>query len=338
MVVQRKIDELLALRASEWVEMLPTATAAQLAELEAWLSASKLHVQEFLEVAEIEFALGGIDRSRQHDVDALLQRVSSKVVPLPSRADKAESRRVPAWRDWKVIAMAASVAVIAVLTSITMRNPAISNQEFTTKIGEHRMVQLADQSTVTMNAGSHIDVAFEKSERNVDLVQGEATFEVAHDTSRPFRVHTRAGIVTAVGTKFNVRNLTNGDARVSLLEGRVLLKSASKEMSMEAGQEVDIHVDGSFEPHPDAVVANAVAWQSNRLVFENATLSEMVDAFNRQNRTTQLRLEGVDGNSHRLDASFNANDPEALADLLSREPDLKVEHEGEDIVIRAKRR
>ena len=338
MVVQRKMDELLALRASEWFEVLPTATAEQLHELEAWLSASKLHVQEFLEIAEVEFALGGIDRSRQHDVDALLQRASSKVVPLPSRADAVESRRVPAWRNWKVVAMAASWAVLAVLTSLMVWSPSASKQEFTTTIGEHRMVQLADQSTVTMNADSHIDVMFEKTAREINLIQGEATFEVAHDTSRPFRVHTRAGIVTAVGTKFNVLNLANGDTRVSLLEGRVRIKSASQEMMMEAGQEVDIRVDGSFDPHPDAVVSNAIAWQMNRLVFQNAPLSEMVEAFNRQNRTSQLRLEGVDGAAHRLDGIFNANDPDALADLLSREPDLEVDHEGEDIVIRAKRR
>ncbi|HLA73565.1 MAG TPA: FecR domain-containing protein [Steroidobacteraceae bacterium] len=337
MVVQRKMDELLALRASEWFEVLPTATAEQLHELEAWLSASKLHVQEFLEIAEVEFALGGIDRSHQHDVDTLLQRVSSTVVPLPSRTDAAKSRRVPAWRNWKVAAMAASWAVLAVFAS-WMWSSSASTQEFTTAIGEHRVVQLADQSTVTMNAGSQIDVMFEKSAREIHLVQGEATFEVAHDTSRPFRVHTRAGIVTALGTKFNVLGLPNGDTRVSLLEGRVQIKSASQEMMMEAGQEVDIRVDGSFDPHPDAVVSNAIAWQMNRLVFQNAPLSEIVEAFNRQNRTSQLRLEGVDGAAHRLDGIFNANDPDALADLLSREPDLKAEYEGEDIVIRAKRR
>jgi transmembrane sensor len=337
MVVQRKIDELLALRASEWVDLLPTATAGQLRDLEAWLSQSKLHVQEFLEIAEVEYALGGIDRQRQHDVDALLQRVSSKVVPLPSRAGDTQSRRVPAWRNWKVVAMAASWAALAVLISLTMWNPSSPKQEFTTTIGEHRLVQLADESTVMLNAASHIEVRFERSAREIDLVQGEATFEVAHDTSRPFRVHTRTGFVQAVGTKFNVRNLTNGDTRVSLLEGRVLVKSAAQETMMEAGQELDIRSDGSLERNAAAAISNAIAWQRNRLVFQNAPLSEIVAEFNRQNRSAQLRLEGVNGASHRLDGIFDAHDPDALAAVLSREPDLKVDHEGTDIVIRAKR-
>jgi transmembrane sensor len=341
MVVQQKIDELLALRASEWFELLPTASAAQLRELEAWLSESKLHVQEFLEIAEVEFALGGLDRQRQHDVEALLARVSPKVVPMPSRAIAAESARVRAWRpSWKVVAMAASWATLALLITLTMWSPTSSSkQAFTTQVGEHRIVQLADQSTVTMNADSHIDVTFGKSAREIELVQGEATFEVAHDTTRPFRVHTRAGVVQAVGTKFNVRNLANGDTRVSLLEGRVRISSAgSQEMMMNAGQEVDIHLDGSFEPRANAVVSNAVSWQANRLVFENAPLAEMVAEFNRQNSTSQLRLDGVDGNSHRLDGVFDATDPEALAELLAREPDLTVDHEGPVIVIRPKRR
>lgn len=235
--------------------------------------------------------------------------------------------------------MAASLAAIALLVVMKDWTPGSApKQQFATHIGEHRTVRLADQSTVAMNADSRMEVTFGKSTRDIDLVQGEATFEAARDPSRPFRVHTPAGTVTVVGTKFNVRNLANGDTRVSLLEGRLRLNSSSQQLMVQAGQEVDIRADGSFEPHPDAVVTDAIAWQKNQLMFQNATLAEMAEAFNRQNTTTRLRIEGVDGNSHRLDASFNANDPEALAELLAREPDLEVTHEGKDIVVRAKHR
>jgi len=338
-VVQRKIDELLALRASEWFEALPTASAAQLREFEAWLSASKLHVQEFLEIAEVEFALGGLDRQRQHDVDALLERISAKVVSLPSRPVTANPARVAARRpNWKIVTMAASWAAVALLTTLTFWNSDNPKQEYATEIGEHRVIQLADQSTVALNADSHMDVTFGKSAREIALIQGEATFQVAHDTTRPFRVHTSAGVVQAVGTKFNVRNLANGDTRVSLLEGRVRVNSSSQEVMMDAGQEVDIHVDGTIERRPNAVVNDAVAWQRHRLVFENAPLAQMVQEFNRQNRSMQLRIDGVDGSAHRYDGVFDANDPGALGQLLSREPDLEVEHEGTEIVIRPKQR
>jgi ferric-dicitrate binding protein FerR (iron transport regulator) len=64
-------------------------------------------------------------------------------------------------------------------------------------------------------------VRLEDLRREVDLGRGEALFQVAHDLRRPFRVHTRAGLVEAVGTQFNVYDRVNGDTRVSVLEGKV---------------------------------------------------------------------------------------------------------------------
>ncbi len=43
-------------------------------------------------------------------------------------------------------------------------------------------------------------------ERRIDLVRGEAFFEVAQDSAHPFVVHTpAASAFMAVGTKFSVR-------------------------------------------------------------------------------------------------------------------------------------
>ncbi|WP_129781747.1 FecR family protein [Peristeroidobacter soli] len=338
-MVQRQIDELLAIRASEWFELLPTASPAQLHELQAWLSESKVHVQEFLEIAAVDLALGGLDRQRQHDIETLLGRILPKVVPIRPRPAAAAAAQAPAWRrSWKIGAMAASWVALALVSTMTGWKPAPPEQEYTTAIGEHRAVQLADRSLVTMNADSHIDVNFGKSAREIALVRGEATFQVAHDAARPFRVHTRAGIVQAMGTKFNVRNLMNGVTRVSLLEGQVHLESRSHQMTLSAGEEVDILLDGSFAPRADATVANAIAWQARRLVFEAAPLTEVVQEFNRQNRTLRLRVDGVDGVSHRYDGIFDANAPDALVQVLALEPDLKVEHVGNELIIRPKHR
>ncbi len=336
MVVQQKIDELLALRASEWVELLPTASPAQLGELESWLSESKLHVQEFLEVAEVEFALGGLDRHHKEDVDTLLQKISSNVVTFRQRPAALGATGGPArQRNWKMVALAASWAVLALVATLTFWKPATSKQQYATHVGEHRVIQLADRSTVTLNADSRIDVVLEESARNVELVQGEATFQVARDTKRPFRVRTRAGVVEVVGTQFDVRQRTNGDTRVAVLEGRVRLESPSRELTLEAGEEADIHADGTIKRRADTDASDAIAWQKNQLVFENASLVEMVTEFNRQNRSLRLRLEGIEGSAHHYDGVFDATDPAAFAQFLAHEPGLTVERRGNEILIRA---
>lgn len=58
--------------------------------------------------------------------------------------------------------------------------------------------------------------------------------------------------------------------------------------------------------------------------------------FNRYSRATRLRLEGVAPRSHHYNGIFDATDPDSLAELLSREPDLIVEKRNGEIVVRGR--
>lgn len=338
MQVQKQIDELLALRASEWFELLPAASPEQLQAFEAWLSESRLHVQEFLEIAEVEFSLQDLDRRRSHNVETLLRRIGRNVAPLPRRATAGAWRT--ARRGWKIAGLAAACAAIG-LSWIFLFAVLGGAKEYQTAIGEQRIVELADNSLVTLNADSEINVHLLDSERKIDLQRGEAIFKVAYDALRPFRVHTRAGIVQAVGTQFGVHDRLNGDTRVSVLEGRVRLTAKRTEgaaqpeqLLLAAGEEADIRLDGTIRRHENAVVADSVAWRERRLVFENAPLEEMVLEFNRHNPNARLRLENLQGDERRYDGVFEATDPESLVALLAKDPDLEIRARGGEIIIR----
>jgi transmembrane sensor len=337
MQVQRQIDELLALRASEWLELLPTASTEQLRELEAWLSESRRHVQEFLEIAEVEYRLGNLDPERRQNVDLLLERIAPNLTPLPRRVAAGPFSSPAGMRHWKVIGTLAASALVALAAVLLLRNPAHSNQ-YVTAPGEQRVVELADTSVVTLNTDSEIEVRLQSSRREIELRRGEAIFKVTHDPERPFRVHTRAGIVQAVGTQFNVHDRDNGDTRVSVLEGRVRLTTSSQStgLMLGVGEEADIHLNGTIERHEHAVVANTVAWRQRRLVFDNTPLEEMVAEFNRYNGSMHLRLKDVEGKTRRYDGTFDAADPESFLALLTREPDLQVERRDGEIVVRPK--
>jgi transmembrane sensor len=234
------------------------------------------------------------------------------------------------------LAACATIAAVALFIYQT-RTP-----EFSTSVGEQKTVALADTSVITLNALSKIEVHLENTERDIQLSQGEALFTVAHDARRPFKVHTRAGTVQAVGTQFNVYDRPDGDTRVSVLEGRVLLtaRGAAGDGSGEAsellgaGEEADIRLDGTIQRKADAVVANTVAWRQRRLVFENAALDEMVAEFNRYNRALRLRLEDIPASTYRYSGVFDAADPESFISLLAREPDLAIERRADEVIVR----
>ncbi|WP_157995093.1 FecR family protein [Peristeroidobacter soli] len=334
MEVQEKIDELIALRASQWLDRLPAATESEREEFVRWLEESRANLQAFLEVSEIELGLHQVDAGRRENIDALLKQLAGNVVPLNRGTPRPRLRH----RGRLIAALAAGVGFIAIAVPIAFRS--FSPPQFTTAIGEQRTVELDDRSVVTLNAASRMRVDLRATERDVELREGEAIFIVAHDPKRPFRVYTMNAQVEAVGTQFNVYAKANGSTRVSVLEGRVRLlpraggSAQAGTLFLDGGEEAEIRIDGSVHRIPDAVVANAVAWRQRRLVFNDAWLEDMVTEFNRYNRNLQLKLEGVPEHSYQYDGIFDAADPQSFVDLLSKEPDLQIEREGADVFVR----
>jgi transmembrane sensor len=340
MKVQTQIDELLTLRASEWFEILKNPTKEQRAAFIAWLSESRRHVEEFLEVAAVDDAVGGMPTALREDLNSLIARLAPRPATLPQRARPQpwvqRVRKDTTWRAgfW-------SMAAGVLLTVLTWTSWSHWSRNLSTEIGEQRTLELADSSVVTLNANSRIQWHLGETRRDIELSQGEAIFKVAHDTARPFEVHTRAGIIRAVGTQFNVYARENGDTRVSVLEGRVQLTAAvasdaarPQMLSLKAGEEADLRLDGTIQRNAKASVNNAVAWRERRLAFSDALLEDMVVEFNRYNRSPRLRLQDVPLGTYRFAGIFDADDPQSLADLLDREPDLAVERGDHEIVIR----
>jgi transmembrane sensor len=91
---------------------------------------------------------------------------------------------------------------------------------YTTGMGEQRFLKLADSSTVELNAKSRVRVHFTRDERAVDILAGEALFNVTKDSARPFVVGVGGMRVSVVGTQFDVYKKAHATV-VTVVEGRV---------------------------------------------------------------------------------------------------------------------
>jgi transmembrane sensor len=141
-----------------------------------------------------------------------------------SRPDRARSRAERWFNSWWRLAIAASITAVAVIGG-TLTMLELSAPIYATDLGEQRSIQFADGSTVELNSRSKIRVKYSKQERDVELLQGQALFHVAHDVSRPFIVAVGATRVRAVGTQFDVYKKSNSTV-VTVVEGRVAVYSA----------------------------------------------------------------------------------------------------------------
>lgn len=94
---------------------------------------------------------------------------------------------------------------------------------------QDRIARLKDGSVVTLSAGAQLAYArhYGESDRVLHL-QGKATFEVAHDTARPFVVWTDKYSTTALGTVFMIDATSKQQIDIALLSGEIVVKKAAQ--------------------------------------------------------------------------------------------------------------
>ncbi|HVO45444.1 MAG TPA: FecR domain-containing protein [Steroidobacteraceae bacterium] len=338
MKVQKQIDHLLAQRAAEWIDILKAGRETDRAAFVEWLRESKLHVAWFLEMVAIDHELRRLDGIRREDIDKWLQQVPNNVVDLRGAAPSQDvASRVRRQLRWAAAAVVAGIALTAGIANWWLV-ASTQGHEYTTAIGEQRALALDDGSVVTMNVGSSIAVNFSGGTRHVTLKRGEAFFKVAHDVNRPFIVATRGASVRAVGTAFDV-NQDDAGTVVSVLEGRVQVTStgsavARTEQSLGAGEQARVATDGRLSRVAGANIDRALAWRHRTAVFDNTLIEDVARTINRYNPSIKIRIEGIAPGTRRYGGIFDVDDPESLADVLAREPDLEVTHHAGEIVIR----
>lgn len=234
-------------------------------------------------------------------VDPALPRLRPTAVPSARGARAQEPRR----RVIPATAVAASLA-LALLGGIG-NLPVRLRADHATAVGERRTVTLADGSIVALDSHSALAVDFSDKQRRVRLLAGAAFFEVARDPARPFTVAAEGGSVTALGTKFAVRE-GEGLARVTVTEHSVRVVGGDRVVVVGEGQQATFRQDLLRGPIP--ADRAATAWTRGRLVAADRPLGEVVAEIARYRRgyitvagrAAQLRVSGVYDLDHPLAA------------------------------------
>lgn len=210
----------------------------------------------------------------------------------------------------------------------------LPGERYTTGVGEIRRVPLADGSIAAVNTDSSIRVTIGERRRVVDLDEGEAWFQVAHDRTRPFEVVAGDAHVRAVGTAFSVRRLDEGvDVLVS--EGTVEIWSMSdaRRVRVSAGGRAFVGASGAIAVPTDASgVDRALAWRAGKIDLANETLAEAAGEFNRYNRKRMIVADPALA-GERFHGLFRTDDPEGFALAVRRSLGVPVEISATEIRI-----
>jgi transmembrane sensor len=323
--VRDRSAELIAEEAADWLVRLTAhdVSAQEQHEFVAWLKRSPVHLSAYLGIERTWANLGHVDAARHIDVRALLSQPDTNIVQLGSSPQRPVLVRATSGR---LLATLAACLLVA-CAGLAWFQLQFANR-YTTGVGEQRTMRLSDGSTVVLNTDTAVRVAFTDSVREVQLLRGEALFNVAKNRARPFRVRSDEVIAQAVGTSFVVRRKSD-ETVVTVIEGEVaVIDSAQVEVAaplvvpelavhVTAGTRADV---GESKNIRTAIIDNpaaVTAWRSGRLIFDGEPLGEVIAEFNRYN-DVQLVLESSQLSAEPVSGVFDADQPLALAHFLER--------------------
>lgn len=304
------ITEVQAQAALQWLSRINEQPAqAEGAAFKRWLLADPAHRAAYAQAQLLwQHSAAPAARLAAEEQESLQRYLDAMARPLAGRP----------WRQ-RVTALAVAACLVLAVGVAGGWHPGYWLQDLQAdyrSAGQVRQVTLADQSQVTLDAGSAIAVDFEQGERRVRLLHGAAFFQVSH-TGAPFVVEAGGGEVRVLGTQFEVREQGEG-AQVTVRSGRVAVSpvpgasarelTADQQAAYAAGQVGDtLAVDSD----------NRLAWRRGWLNYYQVPLAQVVEDLGRYYPGRILLLDGELGR-RKVSGSFPVAEPLLALDSLGK--------------------
>jgi transmembrane sensor len=233
------------------------STPAETADVQRWLEA---HPSDAKAIAALDAATKGLAPVRPMDVDAALRKVKTR-----------RARVFPNW--WVGVAAAAAIAVFAILTRPDrVDTPPVPTEAYSTARRARDTVTLADGSRIILGPASRLSVR--SMSREIEL-EGEALLTIVHDAARPYTVRANGVVIRDIGTEFGVRGYHGEPLRVFVTTGAVELAHDGTRIMLDSGDVGIVQPDGRMARTADAVTSDDVAWTQGRLVFREASMTQL---------------------------------------------------------------
>jgi transmembrane sensor len=196
----------------------------------------------------------------------------------------------PARAVLKWAAVFAGILVVSVFTIYQIAPPLTEDKTIVPLMvsevnpgGQKSKVFLPDGSIVYLNGETRLSYAngFSNTTREVRL-SGEAFFEVARDSLRPFVVITGKLITTALGTSFNCKAYPEEkEVTISLLTGRVSVRKqsgADSVLFLESGEAAGLDKEGVLT-EKEFDYEGDILWKDGILSFKETLLKDVLKRF-----------------------------------------------------------
>lgn len=303
-------------QAAQWLMHIDSkGTPERWEALDTWLTSNPRHRAAFLRLSVSWRSMDRFRTLRTLDDEVNENLVNARAVRRWNAKEPAVKER-PRW-SFGLQPAAAALALIALGVTAHWGSQYFKGQMYSTELGQHKHIELADGSTVDLNTSSRLRVRFSAQRRELALLQGEAAFTVAHNPARPFDVQAGARTFRALGTAFSVRLFNAEHVEAHVTEGRVAIDPPFTQVLMPGDIATIESRHLAVKKVPVAILTRKLTWTQGRLFFNGETLAQAVDEINRYNRR---RLVIVDPKiaAAQISGTFEATDPDTFVKTLDK--------------------
>lgn len=301
------------------------ATGEDWRAFEAWLRASPGNVAAYEKLERLSV-----------EIDALADEIGASLGPNGPGPRSHGRGRGPAATVWGWTAVGGAAAVAAAITvAFWPPDRPAPTQIYETPPGGLRQLALADGTRVRLNAASRLAVRLAHDSRQVEMADGEAAFDVAHDPNRPFVIRVGDRVVKVVGTEFDVRHRSD-TLQVTVRRGVVEVSAPGPDpaaVRLSAGQQLN-HRRGEQmwqvrRVDPDV----AFGWTMDQLVYHDQPLSRVAADIGRR-FGTPVRIADAATASQRFTGVIAVESEAVALARLEAFADVKAIRTAEGIVLR----
>ena len=154
--------------------------------------------------------------------------------------------------------------------------------------GGQFVIKLSDGTKVWLNSASQLKfpVAFiEGVSRDVELVYGEAYFEVSPSTAHKgahFQVYNKNQKVEVVGTEFNIKAYNDeSNIYTTLVNGKVNVETENKKLNLVPNQQLNLDLKNNTSTIKTVDTYNEISWKDGVFSFKGKPLKEIMKVISR---------------------------------------------------------
>ena len=290
----------------------------------------KIQLDEFKKIWD---ATDGVVEQQRYDLDSEWDTLQGKIQDFPGAQTFPGKGRSLLYYTYRI----AAVLFIGILISFVW---IYATQRAGTQVMEAGMepmeILLEDGTKVLLNRESKIRYSkkFGEDHREVSLT-GEAWFDVARDSTRPFVIDAGRAMVEVLGTSFNVSAYKENPRIEITVESGVVVVTAKQtredQIILRAGNSGSYNLENQELELVPIYNPNNLSWKTRELIFEDSPLQEVADLIGKVYHVKVL-IPRAELAACPITVTFNEQSLESVLNVLEMTLDLEISHSGENII------